>query len=381
MYEPGGSTRRCQHCGSGSLPWGRSCTSRAVNCIMTDGHHPVLPVDDPVRPSIRRAVFSTLWAVAVFFVFTVTKEMKPIYNHAPWLNDPYDTVISFTMFFVPLMAAFLVVQVSLCLRSEPLSVARVDSILRGCRVAIGAIVVELLSAWLAVVLVANQSQWTPGPTALQVGLLLVATVVASSASVRLAGVRHFSRHRAHQDEAELDWIGDAVAVARLESLWLGPLRRRGMLVLDWCERSLIREFRRHPVVAAAVASAGFGVAVFGWQGYREGYLASVTLLSMGLGFCGMYAFLLPAGSYFRLVRSINPLSGLRRRALDASVAASGAAILALAFRGTLWGIIGSNANTAGPAQFAIFEAAAILLAFTSTLLMESLVGSHARHAA
>jgi hypothetical protein len=154
-----------------------------------------------------------------------------------------------------------------------------------------------------------------------------------------------------------------------------------MLVLDWCERSLIREFRRHPVVAAAVASAGFGVAVFGWQGYREGYLASVTLLSMGLGFCGMYAFLLPAGSYFRLVRSINPSSGLRRRALDASVAASGAAILALAFRGNLWGIIGSNANTAGPAQFAIFEAAAILLAFTSTLLMESLVGPHARHAA
>jgi hypothetical protein len=77
--------------------------------------------------------------------------MKPIYNHAPWLNDPYDTVISFTMFFVPLVSAFLLVQVSLCPRSEPLSVARVVSILRACRVAIGAIIVELLSAWLAAV--------------------------------------------------------------------------------------------------------------------------------------------------------------------------------------------------------------------------------------
>jgi hypothetical protein len=107
---------------------------------MSDQSPTVLPVDDPSRPSIRRAVFGTLWTVAVFFVFTATKEMKSIYNHAPWLNDPYDTFISFTMFFVPLVAAFLLVQVSLCLRSQPLSVARVVSILRACRVAIGAII-------------------------------------------------------------------------------------------------------------------------------------------------------------------------------------------------------------------------------------------------
>lgn len=60
-----------------------------------------LPVDDPRRPRIRRAVFGTVWAAAIFCVFAATKEIKPIYNHAPWLNDPYDTVISFTMFFVP----------------------------------------------------------------------------------------------------------------------------------------------------------------------------------------------------------------------------------------------------------------------------------------
>ena len=347
---------------------------------MSDEHQAVLPVDDPIRPSIRRAVFATLWAVAVFFVFTATKGVKPIYKRAPWLNDPYDTVISFTMFFVPLVAALLLVQVSLCLRSDPLPVARVGSILRGCRVAIGAIIVELLSAWLAVVLSANQSQWTPGPTGLQVGLLLVATVVASIATVRLVRVPHLSRHGARQDEAEPDWIGDAVAVAKLESRWLGSRRRRAIPILDWCERSLVREVRRHPVVTAAVASAGFGVGVFGWQAYREGYVASVTLLSMGLGFCGMYAFLLPAGSYFGLVRSINPLSGLRRRALDASVVASGAAIVALAFRANLWGIIGSNGNAAGPAQFAILEAGAVLLAFMSTLVVESLARSHTRHA-
>ena len=344
---------------------------------MSDLSPTVLPVGEPSRPSIRRAVFGTLWAVAVFFVFTATKETK-IYDNAPWLNDPYDTVISFTMFLVPLVGAFLLVQVSLYLRSEPLSVARVVSILRACRVAVGAILVELLSAWVAVMLGANESRWTPGSTGLEVGLLLVATVVATIAIVCLARVPRLSPHRAHRDEAEPDWFGDAVAVAKRESRWLGSLRRSAIPILDWCDRTLLREVRRHPVITAAVTSAGFGIAVFGWQGYREGYRPLVTLLSMGLGFCGMFAFLIPAGSYFGLVRSTNPSRGLRRRVLDASVIAGAAAIVALAFRGNLWGIIGSNGNAAGPSQLAVLEAGAVLLAFTIALIVESLAHAHTR---
>ena len=63
----------------------------------------MLAVDDPRRPPIRRAVFGTIWAAAVFFVFAATKELKTVYGHSPWLNDPYDTVISTAMFFVPLV--------------------------------------------------------------------------------------------------------------------------------------------------------------------------------------------------------------------------------------------------------------------------------------
>lgn len=337
-------------------------------------------MDDPRRLLIRRAVFGTLWAAAVFFAFTATKEMKPVYNHAPWLNDPYDTVISFTMFFVPLVAACLLVQVSLCLRSEPLSVVRVVSILRASRVAVGAIMIELFSAWLAVGLGANKGQWTVQATGIQVGLLVVATVVAVMVAIRLARVPRLASHSVQHGDAELDWIGDAVAVARRESRWLGPLRRRVMPLLDWGDRTLVQQVRRHPVITAAVVSAGFGVAVFGWQGYREGYVPSVTLLAMGLGFCGMFAFLVPVGAYFGLVRSANPSSGMRRRALDASVIASGAAIVALAFRGNLWELIGTNGNAAGPTQFATLEGGAILLAFTIALTVESLVRSHTRPA-
>src|ERR1039457_5189266 len=74
---------------------------------------------DRRRVAIGKAAFSTLWPAIFFFLFTVpTKQIKPVYNHAPWLNDPYDTLYSFAMFVVPLATAFLLVQVSVCRKVE-----------------------------------------------------------------------------------------------------------------------------------------------------------------------------------------------------------------------------------------------------------------------
>jgi hypothetical protein len=338
----------------------------------------VLPVDDPRRPFIRRAVFGTLWAAGVFFIFTSTKEVKPIYDHAPWLNDPYDTVISFTMFLVPLVTACLLVQVSLCLRSEPLSVARVVAILRACRVALGAIVVDLVSAWVALALGANSSQWAPGATGLEVGLLGLATSVVTMTVVHLVRVPSLPRPKELRDEGAPDWLGDAVTVARRESRWFGPLRRLILSTAEWADRCLVHQVRRHPIVAAAIASAFFGSTVFGWQGYREGYFLSVTLLAMGLGFSAMFAFLVPAGSYFGLVRSTRPSYGVQRRLLDASVAACAAAIVALAFRNSLWWTVRSNPAAAGPSQFATLTGGAVLLSFLVVAGAETLLRSHSR---
>ena len=54
--------------------------------------------------------------------------------------------------------------------------------------------------------------------------------------------------------------------------------------------------------------------------------------------------------------------GVQRRALDAGVAASIVAIPTLAFRDSLWWIVGSNATTSGPAQFAALHGSTTLLA-------------------
>jgi len=326
------------------------------------------------RPLIGRAAFGTLLASAIFFVFTATKQSSPVYVHAPWVNDPYDTVFSFTMFFVPLLAATVLVQVSLCRKSEPLPTGRVVTILRGCRIALAAMAIELLSAWVSVALGANRSEWTAS-TAVLITLLILCSVVTGKVIVDVVRAPHLpSPDRVEVQES--DWLADLVSVAQRESHWLGPLRHPGLSVLDWTDRTVLTQVRRHPVEAAAATSAVFAVTVFGWQAIRERSLLSVTSLEMGLGFCGMFAFLVLAGAYLGIVRSSTRLYGVQRRALDAGVAASIFAIATLAFRDTLWWIVGSTATTDGPAQFAVLLGSTTLLALVVVFTLETLRRSH-----
>ena len=149
---------------------------------------PVLAVGDPGRTLIRSAIVATLLAAAVYSVTAgPVKQIKVLYDHAPWLNDPYDVFVSFAMFFVPLLAAGSLARVLLCRRAEPLPVQRVTDLLRGCRVVLGLIVVTSLAQWVAVAAGANRSLWN-GATWLQIGFLAVTTVLTARAVVRLRQV-------------------------------------------------------------------------------------------------------------------------------------------------------------------------------------------------
>jgi hypothetical protein len=256
-----------------------------------------------------------------------------------------------------------------------LLIGRVVAILRGCRVAVSAIVVELITAWAAVGGGANRSQWTTGATGVLVALLILATIVTGNVIVDL---RRAPRLRRPDNAHGADWLADVVTVARRESRRLGPLHRPGLIVLAWVDRTLVSEVRRHPLVAAAIASGVFGVTVFGYQGAREGYALSVTMLAMCLGTCGMFAFLVLAGSYLGVIHSSTPLYGVQRRAVDAAVGGCIAAVASLAFRDSLWWIVGSNASAAGPAQFAALVGSAALFAFVGVFAVEALLRSHSR---
>ncbi len=372
----------------------------------------MLAAGDPRRPAIGRAVFGALLAAAVFSVCTgPVKQIAPLYDHAPWLNDPFDTAVSFAMFFVPLIAACCLARVSLCRRSEPLPVARVRDLLRGCRVLLAAAAATLLSEWVSVAIGANRAQWNDA-TWLQVGLLALMTALTVRAAVSmrrvpalplplsaapvpdsgttgnpgavpdagraaLSGAAAASAGPAASGMALTpDWLTDMVVIAARESRWLGPFQRPVVSLLGWAELRLLRVVRRHPLWAAGFAAAAFGLAAGARQGTAEGYAASVTLTVIGLLACGMFALLVVAGSYLGLVRSSTHLLGRQRSAVDAGVLTCVGVLVAFAFRYHLWWIVGSHNAVAGLTQLLALLGISAFAVFVVVFALESLLGIH-----
>lgn len=337
-----------------------------------------LSVGDTRRPAMGRALVSALLIAAVFSAATgPVKQIPALYDHAPWVNDPFDTVISFAMFFVPLLAAYCLTRMPLCRRSEPLPRSRVTDLMRGCRLMLGVVAATLLTEWVSVATGANRSQWN-GATWLQVGLLAAMTVLAGRAVVDLYRVPALGRPARADAPPTVDWLTDVVAVAALVSHWLGPLHRPALVALNWADRRLVTVVRCHPLWAAAITAAVFGAGVGGLQAAHEGYIALAALLTISLLGCGMFAFLVAAGSYIGLVRSNRELVGRSRHMLVAATATSLGLLVVLAFRNSLWWLVGSNAAAAGISQTYALLGLAALAIFAAVLTLETLRHHHVR---
>jgi hypothetical protein len=337
-----------------------------------------LPVGDPRRPAMGRALGSALLTAAVFSAATgPVKQIPVLYDHAPWVNDPFDTVVSFAMFFVPLLAVYCLARVPLCRRSEPLPRSRATDLMRGCRLMLAVAAATLLTEWVSVAAGANRSQWN-GATWLQVGLLAAMTVLTVRAIVELYRVPALSRPARADAQPTVDWLTDIVAVAALLSNWLGPLHRPALVAVSWADRRLVTVVRRHPLWAAAIAAALFGVGVGGLQSINEGYIALAALLTISLLSCGMFAFLVAAGSYVGLVRSNRALVGRRRQVLDAATATCLGLLVVLAFRNSLWWLVSSNAVAAGISQTYALLGLAALAIFATVFALATLRQHHVR---
>jgi uncharacterized membrane protein YhaH (DUF805 family) len=100
--------------------------------------HLNLPAGHPTRLLVRNAFWTVLLASALFECFAVvTTQVKPLRVHSPWQNDPYDTAVSFTMFFVPLVCGLCLVLVQLFRRQLPIAIRRVHDLLRASGVVLG----------------------------------------------------------------------------------------------------------------------------------------------------------------------------------------------------------------------------------------------------
>jgi hypothetical protein len=335
----------------------------------------LIPAGEPWRLTLRRPVFGSLVLASLFFFYTApVKETPFLFDHAPWLNDPFDTVISFMMFFVPLIGLFCVPRVLLCRRSDPLPAARIGDVLRGCRVVLAGISVTLVAQWIAVAIGENRGQWNPA-TWLQIGLL----AAMSTASLVVVGeLRRIGlpRDAGQRGPASPDWIADFFVFARKQGHLLGPIRTPTAALLGWSERSLAGIARRHPLWTALGICAAFGAAVGINQGLREGYVPWATAMACVLLTAGMFGLLAVSGYYLGLIRSSRPLNGTRRRLADAAVITSAGILVPFAVRNDLWWVIGSNPADARLPQLGQLLGIFTIVIFVAAYAAESLLRLH-----
>ena len=98
----------------GETPAGRSISPRVDARKARRRHHGaatvpapspgVLAAGDPARAAAGRAIISSLLAGCAFTAYLWgAKELRPLYVHEPWQDDPYDAVVSFAFICVPLL--------------------------------------------------------------------------------------------------------------------------------------------------------------------------------------------------------------------------------------------------------------------------------------
>src|SRR5215469_8218045 len=104
----------------------------------------------------RRFVVAVLVFAAVFeAALYITKESPAIYDHAPWLNDPYDTALSFALFCVPLIGVPSALRL-LASRGQSQARQRLADLIRACSVALAVIALTLAACWVAFAQGANR---------------------------------------------------------------------------------------------------------------------------------------------------------------------------------------------------------------------------------
>ena len=338
----------------------------------------LIPVGDAWRAALWPPVFGTLGLALAFLLYTAPiKEAPQLFDHAPWLNDPFDTVISFMMFFVPLIAAICIPRVLMCRRSEPLPASRIRDVLRGCRVVLAGVGLTLLCEWVSVVIGENGSAWN-WATWVQIGLLAMMSVLTLAAARAVGRAGLPGQGSAEPTGTSSDWLEDALAFVRKESHRLGPARPFVVALVDFTDQALLKVIRRHPLWMALALCLIFGAGAGINQGVRESYTSSITVMASLLLATGMFGLVVVAGHYLGLVHSSSPLHGVARRRIDATVITCVGVLIPFALRYHLWWVVGSTNQAAGLGQLLGLLGISAFVLFVSVYAVESLLRLHAQ---
>ncbi|AUY52502.1 hypothetical protein [Streptomyces sp. CB01881] len=296
---------------------------------------------------------SVLTAV-VFTVFAyVTTQAKVIRNGSPWQDDPYDAVVTFTMFFVPIIATLTVLRMLLCRRDEPLPLYRVVQLLRASCASAVLVTATLVTDWVAVILRADQELWDSG-TPWLIAVLGLVSVLATADWLAQARAR---RLLPDQDSYQLhgDWLDDLVPVAALLAARL-PGPARGFVA--WLERIDVTGWIRTHVTQVMVAGSVFaGLMVATGLARENGF--GLLFVGETIWFAGgMYAFGTVCDAVLQL--TVRQPRGRLRQAVHIGVTAGAVALpVSLALRDGIVSTVGLTVDT--PAALTVLTCVSAVL--------------------
>src|SRR5690349_5461513 len=193
---------------------------------------------------VKRALWATAGMVVVFTAFAVvTTQVKTVRAGSPWQDDPYDGVVSFTVFLVPALAFLIAARVALT-RNRLMEPVYRASLVAGALVAATAV-----TDWVAVALRADSPLWN-GWTPWLIGALGAVTVVTAV----VVPVVWQARRRVADADPPGDWLADL------------PLPAKAFV-------------RRHIVAIAALASLAGSLAITTAEAVGEGWTSPLLYLT------------------------------------------------------------------------------------------------------
>ncbi len=356
-----------------------SWDTRRVDVSATDG---ILRRGDPVRRDVKNALLWSAASVVAFEAFAITTTQIPsVRAQSPWANDPYDAVVSFTIFFVPALATLVAARSLLCQRSQDLPVSRVGDVTKASEVLGVMVAVTALTDWVALLCGADHHSWgfRTGILVAALALLTVLVVMSTYRTRRVATRVSRTNNRLN----ESDWLSDLLPLASLFSESRPRVSRLVVALAQRIENFALGRFgvRRRPLLNLAVASVLASLVVLGIQAVRESGLNELFLVESAVAAGGFFAFGAIANFLLDFVHVVAPRSLTRQCVRVASTFAALSMPVSLAFRDEIFHRFAFAGEVKTPTQLAVIVATSCAGVFVVLLGEETVrrsVTSHQR---
>jgi hypothetical protein len=290
--------------------------------------------------------------------------------------------VSFALFCVPLIVVPSALRLLACRPRDPASAARLIDLLRAAGLALAAVAVTLAAGWSAVADGANRAAWN-SVSAIQVGWLAALSGCTLACAVAIRRTARSPRRADYAGPAETararrpepDWLADIVSAGLLITRLTGPAGKPASRALAWASDRLLPLVRRHPLAAAALIGAACAVPLTTAQSVNEGYGPGVAVIFFCITTAGVFAFVATAGWYLRIIRTERRTSASGRGLVHAAVLGAAAVPVALAFRATLWSLVGASHRSSGLGALWLLIGSAAALVFGLVLGAERILRS------